>query len=74
MVDTFWIESAKNINLNKSMFKKALFLTVLAVTLFYITIEHFYIFMLKPIPLNTNLNLETDILISSPFYIHKYHK
>ena len=37
----------KHINLNKSMFKKALFLTVLAVTLFYITIEHFYIFMLN---------------------------
>lgn len=37
----------KHINLNKSMFKKALFLTVLAVALFYITIEHFYIFMLN---------------------------
>jgi len=37
----------KHINLNKSMFKKALFLTVLAVALFYITIEHFYVFILN---------------------------
>ncbi len=37
----------KHINLNKSMFKKALFLTVLAVTLFYITIEHFLYFYVK---------------------------
>ena len=37
----------KHISLNKKMFKKALFLTVLAVALFYITIEHFYIFMLN---------------------------
>ena len=37
----------KHISLNKRMFKKALFLTVIAVALFYITIEHFYIFMLN---------------------------
>ncbi|MDN5096652.1 MFS transporter [Aliarcobacter butzleri] len=37
----------KHISLNKKMFKKALFLTVIAVALFYITIEHFYIFMLN---------------------------
>ncbi|MFY4786012.1 MFS transporter, partial [Aliarcobacter butzleri] len=37
----------KHISLNKKMFKKALILTVLAVALFYITIEHFYIFMLN---------------------------
>ncbi|QKF60244.1 MFS transporter [Aliarcobacter lanthieri] len=37
----------KHISLNKYMFKKALFLTVLAVALFYITINHFYIFMLN---------------------------
>jgi PPP family 3-phenylpropionic acid transporter len=37
----------KHISLNKSMFKKALFLTVLASALFYITIENFYAFMLN---------------------------
>ncbi|AXK49716.1 MFS transporter [Aliarcobacter trophiarum LMG 25534] len=37
----------KHINLSQSMFKKALFITVLAVALFYITIEHFYLFMLN---------------------------
>lgn len=37
----------KHISLNKNMFKKALILTVVTVALFYLTIEHFYIFMLN---------------------------
>lgn len=37
----------KHISLNKAMFKKALFLTFIAVSLFYVTIEHFYIFILN---------------------------
>ena len=37
----------KHISLNKHMFKKALFLTVFSVSLFYITIENYYLFMLN---------------------------
>ncbi|OCL88327.1 putative 3-phenylpropionic acid transporter [Aliarcobacter thereius] len=37
----------KHISLNRKMFKKALFLTVFSVSLFYLTIENFYIFMLN---------------------------
>ena len=47
----------KHISLNKEMFKKALFLTVLTVALFYLTIENFYIFMLNNAVLAACLSL-----------------